>query len=432
MNIEINPKSTGGTVFIPPSKSVSHRAIIAAALANGTSRIDHVLLSQDIKATLEAIKDFGASFRTEPEEQPNLFTVYITGTNDPKTRDILIDCVESGSTLRFILPIIALDSENTVITGKEGLAQRPIDPYLDIFDEQGFEYEKGENNLPLILTGELKPGTFKFRGDISSQFITGLLFALPLLDKDSEIILTTKLESKPYVTLTIEVLEEFGIEIEKISDTHYIIPGDQSYRPTSMSIQGDFSQAAFWFVNGLINSKTRLENLPVSSNQGDYQIINILNSIGGKISFDKKDSTWSSLKEETENFTIDVKDTPDLVPILSIVAALSEGYTTLTGIKRLRLKESDRVLSTITMLENFGVDVAHKEDSIVIKGQKQFNSAVIDSFNDHRIAITAAIASGRATGKVTILEAQCVNKSYPNFWEDFKSLGGDFNEFNMG
>ncbi len=432
MKVEIKPEDTGGEIYIPPSKSVTHRAIIAAALANGTSRIDHVLLSQDIKATLETIKVFGAEVTSDQEDEEGLFTFYITGNPNPVVRDALIDCIESGSTLRFTLPILAIDAKNTVVTGKEGLKNRPIQTYLEIFDEQNFNYEKGEKALPIILNGKLKPGKFKIRGDISSQYLTGLFFALPLLPESSDIYLTSPLESKPYVTLTIEVLEEFGIEIEKISSDHYHIPGNQNYRPTSISIQGDFSQAAFWFVNGLINKETTLLNLPETSIQGDFRIISILNSIGADITYDKEKKAWISRPAKTHNFELNMKDIPDLVPILAVVASFSEGYSTLTGTKRLRFKESDRILAIANMLESYGVDVSVKENQIVIKGQDKLLSTTINSFNDHRIAITAAIASGRAQGLVTILDAQCVNKSYPNFWEDFKNVGGDIRELDLG
>lgn len=432
MKIEIKPEETGGEVYIPPSKSITHRAIIAAALANGTSRIDHVILSEDIKATLDAVKAFGAEIDVEQETEEGLFTVQITGDPEPQTRDVLVDCSESGSTIRFILPIIALDSENTVITGKKGLARRPLDPYFEIFDKQGISYEKDTNYLPIILTGNLKPDKFYLRGDISSQFITGLLLALPLLDSDSEIILTTKLESKPYITLTIEILKEFGIEIIEKADGNYLIPGDQHYRPTNIKINGDFSQAAFWFVNGLINKKTILKNLPKSSIQGDFEIIDILNNIGASIKYDNELEGWISEPAKTKSFIYNLEDTPDLVPILAVIAGLSKGTTKLKGLKRLHLKESDRVFSTAKMLESYGVKVEALDEELIIYGQENFTGGVVDPFNDHRIAIASAIASGRATGDVVIEDAQCVNKSYPNFWEEFRSLGGDFSEFDMG
>lgn len=432
MNIEIKPEETGGEIFVPPSKSISHRAIMAAALANGTSRIDHVLMSEDVRATIEAVKSFGADIAVEQESEDGLFTVLVTGNPKPEARDCLVNCEESGSTVRFILPIIAIDAENCVITGNGRLVERPLTPYIDIFKEQGFEIEQGENQLPLIISGDLKSGTFNIRGDISSQFITGLFFALPLLDGDSKIKLTRKLESKPYVDLTIEVLAEFGIEIEKESEDTFKIPGNQSYRPTSISIRGDFSQAAFWFVNGLINKKTVLRNISKESTQGDFQIVEILNRIGGKVSFDEGNSDWISLPSNSHSFDIDVSDIPDLVPILAIAAGLSKGITHLTGAKRLRYKESDRIRSTAEMLLSFGVAVEEEEDGLIIHGTTQFNSAIINSFNDHRIAIAAAIGSGRATGPVVIENAHCVNKSYPNFWKDFKDAGGSINELSVG
>lgn len=430
MKIEIKPEETGGDIYIPPSKSISHRAIIAASLANGTSRIDHVLLSEDVKATLEAIRLFGAEIEVEQESE-DLFTLFITGTPNPETNDALIDCEESGSTLRFLIPIIAIDADNTVLIGKGRLPDRPLDPYLEIFDEQEFDYQKDDKFLPLIMDGHLKPGEFKLRGDISSQFITGLLFALPLLEEDSTIKLTTKLESKPYVNLTIKVLAEFGIKIEEVSENEYFIPGNQSYRPTKMIINGDYSQAAFWFVNGLINRTTTLKNLSAKTFQGDSKIIEILNQIGGKVESNKSKDEFISVKGESKAFNVDVTDTPDLVPILAIVAGLSKGVSKIIGISRLKYKESNRINSTIEMLRSYGIKADIVENAIRIEGKNYFTGAHIDSHSDHRIAIAAAIGSGRARGPVTISDAQCVNKSYPNFWEDFQSVGGDIIELDM-
>ncbi len=429
MNIDIKPEETGGTIYVPPSKSLSHRAIIAASLADGTSKIEHVILSQDIKATIEAVESYGAEVGSVQESE-GLFTLMVTGTNDPQAIQCLIDCGESGSTARFLIPILALYAENAVVTGQGRLVKRPLKPFYEIFDDQEFSYESNDGELPLILNGSLKPGEFKLKGDVSSQFLTGLFFALPLLDGDSTVILKTKLESKPYVDLTIKVLEEFGITIEQIDARTFFVPGNQAYRPTKITINGDFSQAAFWFVNGIINKKTVLENLPAHSIQGDFKIIEILNGLGANISY--VDKNWVSVPSKIDNFTIDVTDMPDLLPILSVLAGLTQGTSKLTGAKRLKYKESDRLLSTSEMLKSFGVPVEMLDDGLKITGVKEFKGAVIDSFNDHRIAIAAAIASGRADGNVVIEDAHSVNKSYPTFWEDFKKAGGDINGIDVG
>lgn len=431
MNIEIKPEETGGNIYIPPSKSISHRAIIAASLANGRSRIDHVLLSEDVKATLEAVKLIGAEIEAEQETEDGLFTLFITGNPEPQTHDALIDCEESGSTLRFLIPIIAIDAENTVLIGKGRLPDRPLQPYFDIFDSQGFEYEVDDKYLPLILNGELEPGEFKLKGDISSQFITGLLFALPLLDGDSRIILTTELESRPYVNLTLKVLSEFGINIEEVSDREFFIPGDQNYRPTSMIINGDYSQAAFWFVNGLINKETILKDLSDKTFQGDFMITSIINDNGGNVIYNSQRNDWTSSPAKFKAFNVNVSDHPDLVPILAIAAGLAEGTSRISGINRLKYKESNRVKSTLAMLDSYGISGYTEDDTLVIEGKDYFTGGTVDSFGDHRIAIAAAIGSGRATGDVIITEAQCVNKSYPNFWEDFHAAGGVFNELDV-
>lgn len=426
MNIEIKPEETGGEINVPPSKSLAHRAILAASLANGTSRIDHVQLSQDIRATIDAARAFGAQITTEQENEDGLFTLMITGTSEPQTQDCLIDCAESGSTVRFLIPILALDADNTVITGQRRLSERPLTPFFDIFDKQSYAYEKGEKELPLILNDALKPGVFELAGDISSQFITGLMFAAPLLEEDSIIRLTSKLESEPYITLTIEVLKEFGITVKRLSDTEFLIPGNQAYRPTSITVDGDFSQAAFWFVNGLINAPTVLKNLKPESLQGDFEIVEIINRIGGHAVYDDEKGVWTSAPAQVQAFEISVKDIPDLLPILAVAAALASGTTHFKDAGRLRIKESDRIMSTAAMLRAFGVEVREEADGLWVDGREDFKPAVVDSCGDHRIAMAAAIASGRATGPVKILGAESVKKSYPNFWDDFEDAGGQF------
>ncbi len=428
MILEITPGTVGGNITVPPSKSLSHRAIIAASLADGESVISNVLLSEDIKASLEAVENFGADINIKNESN-DLVTLTIKGNSNPQAWNKTVNCNESGSTLRFLIPILAIDACNTKVTGKEGLAKRPLDVYFDIFNKQNYKFHKDNLNLPLVLNGSLKAGDFELPGNVSSQFISGLLFALPLLKQDSTINLTSPLESAPYVDLTIEVLSKFGIKIIKQNPDKFIIPGNQIYQSCNYKIPGDFSQASFWFVNGAINSKTTLVDLGQTSLQGDFEIVNILKESGVKTEYTKN---WLVYPGKFESFSVDITNTPDLAPILAVLAALADGKSIITGIKRLKIKESNRVESIRRMLENFGVDIKVEEDQLEIVGQQILDSTTIDPFNDHRIAIAAAIAAGRSKGKVTILDAECVNKSYPTFWQDFISLGGKVDGIDMG
>ncbi len=428
MNVEIKPEETGGEIHIPPSKSISHRAVIAASLANGTSRIDHVMLSRDIKATVEAVKMYGAEVTAEQEED-GLFTLLVTGTPEPQAHDCLIDCEESGSTVRFLLPILALDADNAVVTGQGRLPERPLKPIIDILEQQNFSCERGEKELPLILSGKLSSGRFEMQGNVSSQFITGLFFALPLLEGDSTITITSPLESKPYVQITLSILQEFGIDIQVQDDEHYFIPGGQAYRPTSLEVEGDFSQAAFWLVNGLINKKTVCLDLPSHSVQGDFAVIELLRKAGGKIEWE--DGAWTAYPSNTHGFSCSVTDTPDLFPVLAVLAALSNGSSELTGGARLRFKESDRIAATGNMIRALGGHAQDEPEGMRLSGVSAFQSAVVDSQGDHRIAMAAAVASGRSNGSVQILDAGAVAKSYPGFWDDFEEAGGIFHELKL-
>lgn len=423
MIIEIKPEETGGEILIPPSKSYSHRAVFAASLANGTSKIENIIMSNDIRASIEACKALGAEIIAEPGED-GLFTLMITGTPDPGAENCFINCEESGSTVRMLIPIVAIDADNAVITGEGRLVERPLSPIVNCLSEKGVEFESGDKQLPLIITGKLESGTFRLPGNISSQFVTGLLFALPLLEGDSVIELDQPPESKPYIDMTIGVLETFGVEVKQVSPTRYEIEGGQSYKPNRYVVEGDFSQGAFFLVNGAVNKKTVLKGLPETSIQGDSAIIGIMKDAGCRVYYDKEKSAWVSEPSDVKAFSMDARQAPDLVPPVSVLAALSGGTCEITGAGRLRIKESDRLRALHAMLKAFGVDVDEHMEGLTIKGQKSLDSCTVDSFGDHRIAMSAAVASGRAIGPVIVEKADAVSKSWPSFWDDFEDLGG--------
>jgi len=422
-NITIIPHSLSGNIHIPPSKSLSHRAVICAALANGASRIKGLIFSDDITATMNAMRALG----TEIFQENDSLIIHSTGILTPQKS--IIDCCESGSTLRFLIPL-ALTNDPITFVGRGKLIERPLNTYYKIFDEQQIAYKTTHGHLPLSVTGQLKPGHFRLRGDISSQFITGLLFTLPRLESDSKIDLTTPLESQGYIDLTLSMLEHFGIHVTNNHYQEFIIPGNQHYTNQNYCVEGDYSQAAFWLTAGLLGSSICCLDLNPHSVQGDKVIIDILNKLGGNITFGTNSITATPSK--TSGIEINAAQCPDLVPILAVLAAVSQGTTHIVQAGRLRLKESDRLHAITQELNKLGADIHEGSDFLTIHGRERLTGGIVDSWNDHRIAMALAIASLRCQEPVTIQNSNCVNKSYPDFWKDFAELGGKLNECYMG
>ncbi|MBU1094140.1 MAG: 3-phosphoshikimate 1-carboxyvinyltransferase [Firmicutes bacterium] len=418
MNIKITPKPLTGKVSVVSSKSLSHRYIIASGLAHGTSVINNVLDSDDLVATKGALSALGTQFEGDK----------VIG-NDLILSQSTIDCKESGSTLRFMIPILLLQKEKVTFTGSGRLPLRSLDVYFDLFKQKNIHYTRPEDAyLPLEVKGPLRAGYYPMRGDVSSQFLTGLLFALPLLNKDSVIEITTPLESRGYINLTLDTLRLFGIHILEV-DQYFYIKGGQKYLPIEATVEADYSQAAFWMVAGIIGGKIELSNLDPLTKQGDYKIVDIIKSMVGSIEYDDASRIYSIEPSETFGITIDLSQIPDLGPILMVLASLSKNTTIFTNASRLRIKESDRLDAMYQTLLKFGVDVEMKADSMVVKGTKILKgNQTFDTFGDHRIAMAIAIAAIRADGPVTILNADVVSKSYPKFFEVYQSLGGDIHE----
>ncbi len=386
MNLRITPGPLEGTVTPPPSKSQAHRAILAQLLAGGGT-VSNLAASQDIEATRRC----AAALKTEGDGLP------------------LLDCGESGSTLRFLIPIALALRSGGIFTGRGRLMERPQKPYFDIFDEKGISYEQKDGVL--TVRGELKPGEYRLPGNVSSQFVTGLLYALPLLDGDSEIVLTSPLESRGYVDMTLEVLRDFGVTVENQNYERFLVPGDQVFQARDFTIEADWSQAAFWLAAGSLGNPVLTVGLSDQSTQGDRVIDEHFASFAW--------GTWRTVE-------IDVSDCPDLLPPLAVMAAFHDGATRLTNAARLRLKESDRLATVTKMLTALGGQVEDGPDWLAIPGTRFLKGGTVDGANDHRIVMAAAIAATRCTGPVTILGAEAVNKSYPTFWEEYKRLGGEF------
>ncbi|MPQ44590.1 3-phosphoshikimate 1-carboxyvinyltransferase [Clostridium tarantellae] len=419
--IKITPKKLKGEVNIPPSKSMAHRAIICASLSRGTSIIDNVDFSEDMIATINAMKALGADIKIEENK------LIINGENTFSLKNIVIDCNESGSTLRFLVPLSISRKNKINFIGKGNLGKRPLNTYYNILNEKGIKYSYKKNILDFNIDGELKGGEFKVEGNISSQFISGLLFALPLLKEDSKIIITTNLESKGYIDLTLSMIEKFGIKVENknLEYKEFIIKGNQQYKPFNYRVEGDYSQAAFYLCADALGNDIVCKDLNLNSLQGDKECIDILKRMGGVV---EEHKGIKIIAKNTEGTIIDASQCPDVIPVLTVVAALSTGETKIINGERLRIKECDRLNAICIELNKLGANIKELKDGLIINGVKSLNGANISSHNDHRIAMSIAIASTLCKGDITLENPECVKKSYPSFWEDFKSIGGKFIE----
>ena len=415
MNVTIKPSKLAGDVVIPPSKSLSHRAIIAAALAEGKSVISNVMYSKDILATIDAMEACGAKII----KYDNYLEIY--GTKKVERSKDIIDANESGSTIRFMIPIALTNDKPITFLGHNNLVNRPLDIFFDIFDEQKIEYKRDNTYLPLYVNGKLKPNTYKIRGDVSSQFITGLLYALPMLDGDSEIIITTNLESKGYIDLTLDILNMFGIKIINNDYKSFIIKGNQYFKAHDYEIEGDYSQSAFFLVADMLGANINLLSMNKNSYQGDKKIIDDIKAFGGNVIFDNNILKASG---NPKGCVIDFSQSPDLGPALTVLAALAEGHSSFINAKRLRIKECDRITVMREELEKVGCKIKELEDGMEIDGVSNIHGAILDSNNDHRVAMALSLLSLVLKDDIKIIKAESVSKSYPNYWQVFESLGG--------
>lgn len=376
MNIKIQPGKLSGKIEAIPSKSDAHRLMIANYLAGGAP-LNLPWTSKDMDATAACLKALDC--------------------------DEVLDCGESGSTARFILPVAAALKEEASLTGHGRLTSRPFRELCDAMRANGASFDR--DLLPMTVKGKLKSGIYELPGNVSSQYISGLLFALPILEGDSVIKLTTALESVGYVNMTLKVLKSFGIKVTE-ENNEYRVPGGQKYiLPKKIKPEGDWSNAAFWLAAGI--EVTGLDN---DSYQGDKAIVKIVED--AKLQGD---------------LHVDVKDIPDLVPIISVIASGRQGTTHIENAARLRIKESDRIKTVCEMINNLGGTAKELPEGLIIEGTGSLKGGTVDSANDHRIVMATAIASILCTEPVLITDAAAVEKSYPTFFEDFEKLGGQYN-----
>ena len=392
MDIKINPKKLQGSVKAVSSKSFAHRIITAAALADKETDVYINGFSDDILRTISCVEALGAVCKRENDR------IFITPIKEVK-ENAIINCGESGTTARIMLPVCAAVAKSAHITGTGRLPERPFAEITKLLRSKGCIVSS--DSLPISLEGNLEAGDFEVPGNISSQYVTGLMMTLPHLDNDSTITLTTPLKSAAYVDITIDVLKDFGVKISK-TETGYKVPSGKFSSPGKVSVEGDWSNAAFWIVAKEMGSGVAISNLNMNSVQGDRKILDVLS------------------KQE-----IDIDEIPDLFPILAVLACSRAGTTRLYNGARLRLKESDRIVATESLIKSLGGDAKSGPDYLEIYGTGALKGGRVDGFNDHRIVMAAAIAATICTDEVIITGAEAVNKSYPSFFDEYEKLGGE-------
>ncbi len=414
-----------GEVRVPSSKSYTHRAVILASLSEGVSRIFNPLFSRDTLATVKACKAFGASIMEKRgEEGEKLLEVCGFGKIEPP--DDVINVENSGTTLRIITAVAGLSPGVTVLTGDDSIRKRPMQPLLDALQQLGVKaWSTRDNGLaPIVVEG----GGFRgeevtIRGDVSSQFITALLLVTPLGERDCRIRILGDLVSSPYIEITLEMLDLFGVKVER-EDWGFFIPATQRYNPVNFYIPGDFSSAAFLIAAAAVTeSKVKLLGLKTDSVQGDARIVDIVREMGAKVS-DCESGIIVEGKGELKGAEVNCRDTPDLVPVLAALGACAKGVMVLEGAEHARVKESDRIHGPAVELVKMGVKLEEKKDGMVICGGEEIKGGVkVESYGDHRMAMALSVAALKARYPVEIKDAECVDVSYPGFWNDFEKLG---------
>lgn len=409
----------GGEIEAITSKSHVHRLLIAAALSNQKSVIVSNIISEDMQATIDCLNALGANIIIENK---SIYVNPISSLLQNEKEEILLNPRESGSTARFILPVASVLCKHFSMIGAGKLPTRPFAPLCECMRKNGAVISS--DYIPMEVSGSLSAGTYQLPGNVSSQYISGLLFALPLLEGDSDIMLTTNLESKAYIDITLDVLKQFGIRIQETVNGFHI-SGNQTYvTPGELKADGDWSNAAPFLCMGAIAGEVKMTGLNLDSTQGDKEILSVLERFGAEI-FYTGDSVTVRQKD-LKAIRVDVSQIPDLVPVLSIVAGLADGTTVFENAERLRMKESDRIATTKALLSVLGAEMTVAQENgmtnLYIEGIKEYNGGCIDGAGDHRIVMAAAVASVRATKEILIQGSQAVNKSYPGFFEDFDKV----------
>lgn len=406
-NLIVSPSKISGEINAPSSKSFAHRILIASFLSKNEVKIKNVGESVDALVTLNALKALNATARQADGE------VSIKMGSLP-TEEVVIDCNESGSSLRFLIPVVCALGVKATFIGSKRLLERPIGELVNSLNSNGAEIDGYKVN------GKLKPGKYYIDGSISSQYVSGLLLALSYLDGDSEIIISGRLVSKPYVDITIGVLKEFGVEVNE-TETGYKIKGGYTKKVDTLTVEGDWSGSAFILCAGAIAGNVTVKGLNANSYQGDRKILEILKDFGAKVEING--DIISVSKNKLKGITVDMEDVPDLIQIVSVVASYASGKTVIKNVDRLKLKESDRILAIINSLKSVGVSASYLNNSLIIEG-KSATGGLIDGGNDHRTVMSSAVLGIMASDEIEITYGEAIKKSYPNFISDYKKIGG--------
>ncbi|MBE6531653.1 MAG: 3-phosphoshikimate 1-carboxyvinyltransferase [Ruminococcaceae bacterium] len=415
MKVTLTPSAPRGKIKAIASKSAAHRLLICAAFADRPTELVCEEINEDISATVRCLNALGAKI----SRKDNLFIVLpVKNLRQSPT----LDCGESGSTMRFLVPVVAALGCGASFKMSGRLPSRPLSPLREELERHGITFSEAGSN-PLTIEGKIGAGEYRIRGDVSSQFISGLLFALSLLEGESRIIIEGKTESAPYINMTLDALYEFGAEPERCDDGFVICCGGNLRSPEKLTVEGDWSGAAFALCAGAISkgAKVSVCSLDPESTQGDRAIIELLVRFGADVR--RKGDCFTVCGGELCGMEIDASNIPDLVPILSVVAAAAKGQTVIYGASRLKIKESDRLSTVTEMLTALGADISKTDDGLIINGGAPLRGGEVSSCGDHRIAMSAAIAATIAEGEVTIRSAEAAAKSYPTFWDDIAALG---------
>ena len=413
MDIKVTPKRLSGKIGAIPSKSDAHRLLICAALSDGETELFMDRTSEDIEATVLCLEAMGAHI--EKRDGANVVRPIRRGAAHPA-----LDCGESGSTFRFLLPVAAALYEKTSFTGRGRLPKRPIGELTSQMKLHGVDFSA--DALPFETSGRMSGGEFTLPGNVSSQYITGLLLALPLLREGGSIRLTTELQSSPYVDITLGALKKFGVTAEKGPRSFTVSGGQRFTSPGRVNVEGDWSNAAFFLCAGAMGASVTVTGLQMNSPQGDKAIIDVLKKFGAH--FHIGGDSVTVYPARLRACEVDLGETPDMLPVLCVLAAAAAGETRFVNAARLRLKESDRIAACENMLRALGIEARSDADSLTVTGGR-ISGGTVDSAGDHRIAMAAAVAAVAASGDIIIKGAEAVKKSYPDFFGDFSKLGGE-------
>ena len=414
---EIKGNTFLGEIMSPPSKSCAHRRLIASCLGSADTKIKISEICEDVEATISCLHTMGANF----EYENGILTV---SPIKEKGKSVTLNAKESSSTLRFMLPLSLVLCQQAKITGEGIILLQPIAPLSDELRRKGFIFNG--DKLPFTVAGNLKPGLYNLKGDLSSQFVSSLLMSLPLLQSDSEIVLSLPLFKESYVALTVRILKECGIFIEK-GPSGIFICGNQRYTPPFISeIEGDYSLSAFHLGLGCACGEVKTSGLNMDSMQGEREIISIIRSFGGKV--EREGNSFRAVRSTLKGTTLNLENTPDLIPPSVVLSLYAEGETVFRNLKKLAVKDEKRLSFFLDNLKILGADFTRTKNELIIRGKKKLKGGTVSSCNDHRIAMALSCLSPLCDDGIILEGCEAVKRSYPSFFKDFVSLGGKFRE----